>query len=110
MFGIKIIKSGKYNELCQLIEELEKESGKIKADCFSLREQLNDAIRKIRELSVDQSSLVNYTVLHENNYKCERCKLESEDCKKLHFADRTICVCPKDKIISFKNNAKKTRK
>ncbi len=41
-------------------------------------------------------------VLKANSSKCESCKLETDYCKKLIFADRTICVAPKDKVNLLK--------
>lgn len=66
--------------------------------------EIEEAIKQINEHQI--STLKDYVVLHECNYKCEKCTLESPDCKKLVFADRAICIVHKDNINSFKKPAK----
>ena len=72
------------------VETLRKENN-------SLREQLDE---KSKETTFKE--LKNLYIIRDNSYPCKSCKLESEDCKKLTFADRTICVCPKGKVNSFR--------
>lgn len=57
------------------------------------------------------AQLANLYVLHENNYPCDKCQLESDDCRKLHFADRTICVTDKSQVVTFsKRRIRRTNK
>ncbi len=46
-------------------------------------------------------NLSDYHVLRSEDYSCDKCTIENEYCKKLHFSNCTICVTPKDKINIF---------
>lgn len=48
------------------------------------------------------ADLKNYVVLKGNTYPCDKCGIESPDCFKLHFADRTVCVTHKSNVNSFR--------
>ncbi|MBR1449783.1 MAG: hypothetical protein IJ588_13720 [Prevotella sp.] len=48
------------------------------------------------------AALVNLHVLRADNYPCDKCTIEDKHCFKLHFADRTICVCPHEYVNSFR--------
>lgn len=103
MFGIKIISTKKYWEMVEEIGEkaitinLQSEKfGKLEKDCDSLRQQNGD-LRKLVGTSIPESaSLKDYCVLRTVNYPCDKCRVEKMNCKKLAFADQTICICHKD--------------
>ena len=38
---------------------------------------------------------------------CDKCGIETEGCFKLHFANQTICVCPKEKAVELPKRSKK---
>jgi hypothetical protein len=40
-------------------------------------------------------------IIRTTNAKCDKCELETDKCKKLIFADRTICVVPKEEVNNF---------
>ena len=54
------------------------------------------------------SSLTDYHVLKGHEYLCDKCEFWNKDCKKLHFANTTICVCKKGDFAKF--NVKPSRK
>ena len=47
-----------------------------------------------------------YHVLRSEDYPCDKCLIENEYCKKLHFSNCTICVTPSDKINLFSSKRK----
>lgn len=115
MFGFKIIPEKEYVELKAIAdyrmvdrENVRKAIEKLQDDNKALREQLNEKIKEVRNLEGTPKYektfkyLKDFYVLHDNNFTCDKCKLEMGDCTKLTFADRTICVCPKNKVNSFR--------
>jgi len=92
MFGLKILSKKEYRRLkeaerlCEHFKELEQ----------SIDEHVKDQL----------SSLNGLVVLKGNSYPCEKCNLESDHCRKLHFADRTICVTAKEYVNLFKKGRK----
>lgn len=125
MFGFTIIPTWRLKSLkedCRQYqndyEEVLKKYMMADRDCDSLREQLNakfnevaDLKLKLEEARAFPRDIVDLHVLHESDYKCEACKLESPHCRKLTFADRTICVVPKEFVNSFrKKKQPKTKK
>lgn len=40
-------------------------------------------------------------IVHDDNCQCVTCAIETKYCKKIQFANRTICVIPKDKVKVF---------
>lgn len=111
MFGLKFIRTKEYDNLlwlnCDLKDRLDRELKNRQAVLRKV-ERLEKDYQDLRKEINQISMLKDYVVLHENNFPCENCKLEGKDCLKLEFADRTICVCPKSEINSFKQ--RKTRK
>lgn len=49
-------------------------------------------------------------VLRPYSYPCDICRLESPDCFKLHFANTTVCVAPKDCVNDFSSKHRTTPK
>ena len=49
----------------------------------------------------ETENLSSLFILRDSSFPCEKCNLENEYCKKLSFADRTICVAPRDKVNFF---------
>ena len=47
------------------------------------------------------AAITSLAVLREHSYPCDKCNIESQHCFKLHFADRTICVIPKEYVNDF---------
>ena len=115
MFGFKIIKEKEYNKLLSIKKDAFEEirnvivgRKKIESDCESLREQLNEKIKKLQSLG----SLNNLYVLKSQDYPCDKCGFESEKCMKLTFANQTICVVEKKYVNDFtkKKTTKNTKK
>ena len=116
MLGFKIIKESEYKELLRIKEIAEERvqnviDGRkmVEADCDSLREQLNEKIKKLQHLG----SLNNLYVLKSENYPCNKCKGEIDKCMKLTFANQTICVVEKKYVNDFtkkKTTVKKSKK
>ena len=114
MFGIKMIKDYEYNTLveCQtmfdaITNELRKEIYCLTKDNTSLREQLNKMITDVQKanLGMNTTSLSNLhdlCIIKNKNYLCDKCKFEGRGCKKLEFANQTICVCDKSDIELYK--------
>ena len=123
MFGIKILSAKSFQEfkthhadLREKYGDLLKKFTLLQRDCMSLREQLNEKINEVADLKlrldeyrpiINPANLINLHVLHDSDYKCEACKLESPYCHKLSFADRTICVVDKKHVTSFVKLKKK---
>lgn len=89
MLGFKIITSKEYRRL----KDQEKAIEKLLEDIKAFQKEI-DAKNESLELNT-------LHVLKTNSYPCEKCNIENQYCRKLHFADRTICVTPKDQIVSF---------
>ena len=114
MFGIKIINEKELSRLKQIEQDWELEVNKYREqifktakDCTSLREQLNEKIKQIRELELEKnapsfSTLTQLHIIKTANNKCDTCKYGVEKCKKLEFANKTICVCGKEDAPTFK--------
>jgi len=128
MFGIKIISKSEYEFL---LEEASKvtnndnqvEYKKLEADCKSLREQLNEKIKKVKELeeelsisgsdsklksevrslrefkrdtleAMGQIDLAGFRLSYCTK-KCSKCANRERDCKKYQFGTHEYCVIPK---------------
>lgn len=68
-----------------------------------------DLLKIFKKKTSKQLNLNVLHVLKGNTYPCEKCDIENKYCFKLHFADRTICVAPSDKVNTFKTQ-KRVRK
>ena len=111
MFGFKIITKSEYNLLLDsyteskvVSEEREVAERRLK-DIDSLREQngkLRQEVNRLRQ-SKEVAELKDYCVLRAESYPCDKCKVEKMNCKKLMFADSTICICKKNEKKDFIN-------
>ena len=105
MLGIKILSSREYKKLQNRIsaaneweENRKHQVASLSSDNRMLRKKLNESITEIQRLNLrlGQPSICAFPGLHilkSQPYPCDQCRLESSDCKKLHFANATICVC-----------------
>jgi hypothetical protein len=119
MFGLKIISKSEYYRLLDaytqsrvVSEDTEVAERRLK-DIDSLREQngkLRQEINRLSQLN-DVAGLKDYCVLRAESYPCDKCKMERKmDCKKLMFADSTICICHKDEKPKFINDFKSKKR
>lgn len=118
MFGLKIISKSEYYRLLDaytqsrvVSEDTEVAERRLK-DIDSLREQngkLRQEINRLIQLN-EVSGLKDFCVLRAESYPCDKCKLENMPCKKLMFADSTICICQKDEKKKFINDFKPKKK
>ena len=46
-------------------------------------------------------------IIRAATYPCDKCELETKNCKKLIFADRTICVAPANDVSNFRISEKR---
>lgn len=68
-------------------------------------------LRFRKEKDADLRQLVKLFVLSVQDKRCENCNLETDNCRKLHFSNQTICVCPKTEVVTFgKRGKRKPRK
>ena len=81
MFGTKIITKGEY-----------------------------DILLKAFNQNKDLRGLKDCCVLRTESYPCDKCKLWNMNCKKLLFADQTICICLKEEKKDFVNALKPMKK
>ena len=58
--------------------------------------------------STELSKLKDLFVLRSSNYPCSRCCIDGKTCAKIHFANKTICVCPKEDAGDLVRKIKKT--
>ena len=123
MFGIKIISTEKF---CSLTNENEE----LKARLIGEKEKRQAAVKEINKLEkrIDQlkkdtnlelvkikneaergfyASLKDLCIIREKDYPCDKCNLEGPECKKLSFANQTVCVTRKENINSFCRKTKK---
>ena len=121
MFGFKLISKSEYNLLLEgylqsrVSEEQKDVSERRLKDIDSLREQngklrqeINNFVRSAVNGEVE--GLKDYCVLRAESYPCDKCKVENMGCKKLMFADSTICICKKDEKPEFINILKAKKK
>ena len=124
MFGIKIISEKAYDKMVQLVERhtrshkvTEDQIDQLKADCESLREQLNEKMKEVNKLreqnnnlqreakslrefkrdtleAMGQIDLAGFQ-LSVCTKKCKHCENEGTDCKKYEFGKHQYCVIPK---------------
>ena len=111
---MKLIKLVEYNRMKRELEEKIKFEQLYNAqvrDNNHLRDQINSDIKKIRTAEEERNNInfCEYYVLHESNYPCDHCSTETKECKKIIFADRTICICPKDEVKTFCNKNKEKK-
>lgn len=86
------------NALNENCNELYKEVKRIENELAEVEQQLtNSELRNITD----------YCIVKTDDYPCDKCKLESDTCKKLHFHNQTICVVPKENVNSFRKKTKK---
>ena len=121
MFGFKLITKSEYNLLLDaytqsrvVSEESEIAERRLK-DIDSLREQngkLRQEINRLGSLTgtSDSQGLKDFCVLRAESYPCDKCKFETKSCKKLTFADSTVCICHKDEKPQFTNSPKSKKK
>jgi predicted RNase H-like nuclease (RuvC/YqgF family) len=125
MFGFKIISKRRYEfmmnrttvlnmRLAERESEIEKLSSynqELKDNC----EELYNEVKRIegelakvgKEISDNKIDNLNELfIIKSDNYKCEKCAFESDDCAKLHFANQTICVTHKDNVNTFQKGKK----
>jgi predicted RNase H-like nuclease (RuvC/YqgF family) len=124
MFGIKIIKVSEYNNLIQCAQrhyEAHKKEceayAKMKKDCESLREQLNEkmvevnklheknknyerevkSLREFKRDTLEAMGQIDLAGFHLSicNKKCDHCDNEQHDCRKYEFGKHQYCVIPK---------------
>lgn len=68
-------------------------------------------LRFRKEKSTGLAQLCNLFVLSAQDKHCDHCELETENCRKLHFSNQTICVCPRKEVVTFgKRGKRKPRK
>ena len=64
-------------------------------------------LRFRKEKDADLRQLVKLFVLSAQDKRCENCNLDTDNCRKLHFSNQTICVCPKSEVVTFGNRGKR---
>lgn len=123
----KIISKNRYEQMVREITVLNIKYDKKEIECDRLREankeitgnnvelynevnSLEDQVATLkREISNSEvSGLKDLYIVGNDNRKCEKCPYESDDCKKLIFANQTICVTNKKNVNTF--TKKKTKK
>lgn len=130
-----LVAAKKENE--RVILDLSKKCNRLESDNDSLREQLNGEIEKRKDIlrEVDNlrlrleqlkkdaqlelvkikndaearcpAVLSDFYILHENDYPCDRCQLNGPYCKKIRFANHSICIIPKEYVNSFRDSLEK---
>ena len=117
MFGIKIIKEYDYQKMYRRVaqaesalEEVCKKNERLKSDCDSLRQQLNDEMAKCRKLKQSNDALRQFKrdtleAMASINFgsfrvevcksKCDTCDNEPSDCRKYTFGKHAFCLIPK---------------
>ena len=121
MFGIKIISKKEFEHMKELVErhtssrnETRMQFDRLKSDCASLRQQLNDQMNECRKLKDANDSLRRFkrdTLEALANIdlcsfrlkvcvsKCDTCDNEPTDCRKYIFGSHTFCVIPKQQPL-----------
>jgi hypothetical protein len=114
MFGFRIIKEWDYKRFLKLEKERDEMENELREEIYqlskdngSLREQLNEMIKAVHKANIKHedhslSYLNNLCIIKSVKYKCDKCKFVNTDCKKLEFANQTICVCGKSDIELYK--------
>lgn len=117
MFGFKIIKKKEYDNVLKSMSVLKELHDKAEEKNKLLEGQLEEINNSLKsfEQEIDEESerkkaayvgLTDLFILRAQTYPCDKCTLESRYCKKLIFADRTICVADKEHVNSFRNKKK----
>ena len=114
MFGFKLITKCQFDLLNEHIEDLTEENMKLRDtlnDRTSNNKELYDEICRLQRIIEAQKNseiknLKDYFVVKSDNYRCEKCPFESEECKKLIFSNQTICVTDKKNVNSFTKSKK----
>lgn len=113
MFGFKIIKMSKYLKMNVMLVRLEAKNNALKDQLEASKQnskELYDEYRNASELAgrlerelaeSEARKLKDYFILKSESYKCDECRFGRKGCKKLIFANQTVCVCEKDKVKSF---------
>lgn len=117
MFGIKIISKKEFEHMQKLVErhtstsnETRMQIDRLKSDCASLRQQLNNQMAECRKLEDANDNLRQFrrdTLEALANIdlgsfrlkvcvsKCDQCKHELTDCCKYTFGSHSFCVIQK---------------
>ena len=114
MFGLKIITKCQFDMMNEHIENLTEDNMRLRErvdERTSNNKELYDEICSLNKIIESQKdsevkNLKDYFIVKSNDYRCEKCAFESEDCKKLIFANQTICVTDKKNVNSFVKNKK----
>jgi hypothetical protein len=56
------------------------------------------------------SALKDLCVVKNTSFPCDRCLFSDQNCKKLHFANQTVCVCKKEEFENYEVKPKKNKK
>ena len=89
-----------------LIEQLKLQLEAEQAKVADLQAIIKDSVE---ERPNEFECLKDLFIVRATNFPCERCNIETKHCKKLIFADRTICVAPKDKVNTFQISEKRKK-
>lgn len=109
----KLIKNSEYQNMVQKVAETEERESAYKkqinglvSENTSLREQLGCMVNEVQKLNQAREAqpfaeLRKLHILFGKPLACEHCMFEKFNCQKLHFANRTLCVCAKEDAHSF---------
>lgn len=98
-----------------IIEKLSSHNQELKDNCDELYQEVKRIEGELDNLEKElkdkkYENLNDLFILKSDNYSCDKCAFESEDCKKLNFANQTICVTHKDNINSFRARPRRDKK
>jgi len=94
------------------IEKLTAQNKDLRDNCKELYDEVKRIEKELAEVEkqlagAEMKSLNDYCIVKTSDYPCDKCNLECDFCKKLHFSNQTICVVPKEKVNSFRKKSKK---
>lgn len=60
------------------------------------RKPHSNPVQGSKKPEITIGDLPKYEIIKDNSYPCKDCGIRNDsNCRKLHFADRTICIRPK---------------
>ncbi len=100
MFGIKILSESSYNDLLQQVDEACSKEALANnllqvqtEETIRLRKILLELDKEAQKYKDNSVSVLNeFEIIRTNDVKCSSCKLNSEGCLKLTFANKSICI------------------
>ena len=115
MLGLKIVTKCQLDLMQRHIDDLTEDNMRLRdriEELTSNNKELYDECNLLRTSiqTNELKSLKDLYILKTSDYPCDSCNIETKNCRKLVFANQTICVIDKANVNSFRAKPKRNKK